>query len=718
MKSALMLAVVFLISLGVVSTSRAAADPPALTASQNVAPVTEVAPAQAPADLVDRLRGSGPKIRRALKQVFASVGDLPSVPKTMWASLRADGAVSGPQLLGVFLAAFLIGIIVEQMLRRAVRPVGEKAELDSGGHWRARFGMLMLRAVIDIFAVAAFAGGSFAAMVIIDPKSELSHLLFIDLLWLIAMIRVVAVISRAILAPRTPELRLLPLDNAATITLHRQVLAAAVLILILRLHNNVMNDFGLPWEVSQLVSLIISGVIGLAVIGMILYWRESAAAILLSGRSSSDEAVSPLKRSFVASCHVLAIAYVIGVWLFAAGVKLATGETVFFPGIVSLFALVAVPVADLGLSALAHRWFGPHADEPPSATSPATSQETPSYEAVALRNMRILLAIVVVVVLAQAWRIDLSSIVEGIFGARVANALLDVGITILLAYALWGVVKTAVARHVTSGTEGSQPGTEGDAGGAGATRLQTLLPLVQKFLLVTLVVIVTMVALSSAGVEIGPLLAGAGMVGIAIGFGAQTLVRDIVSGIFFLMDDAFRMGEYVEIGDTRGTVEKISIRSMQLRHHRGPVHTVPFGEIKQLTNYSRDWNVMKFELRLPFETDINGVRKIIKKVGQTMMEDPELGPKMLGPLKSQGINRMDDSALIIRCKVTCVPGEQFMVRREAYTRIQKAFEENDIHFAPRRVIVEAATPAQAAQAAAGILENEAKNGQKPADDRG
>ena len=157
---------------------------------------------------------------------------------------------------------------------------------------------------------------------------------------------------------------------------------------------------------------------------------------------------------------------------------------------------------------------------------------------------------------------------------------------------------------------------------------------------------------------------------------------------------------------------------MRLRHHNGPVHTVPFGEIRQLTNDSRDWHIMKFELRLPFETDVNRVRKIIKKIGEEMTEDADLGPKMLGSLKSQGVNRMDDSALIIRCKVPCVPGEQFMVRREAYTRIQRVFEENDIHFAPRWVIVEASTPAQAAQAAAEIVENEAKCGSKPAENRG
>ena len=133
----------------------------------------------------------------------------------------------------------------------------------------------------------------------------------------------------------------------------------------------------------------------------------------------------------------------------------------------------------------------------------------------------------------------------------------------------------------------------------------------------------------------------------------------------------------------------------------------PYGEIAHLTNYSRDWAIMKFELRVPFETDINMLRKIIKKVGVAMMEDPELGPDMLEPLKSQGVNRMDDSALIIRCKFTAKPGKQFVIRREAFTRIQKAFEEKGIKFAPRRVLVESVTPTTAvAAAAAGAMDQE------------
>lgn len=119
--------------------------------------------------------------------------------------------------------------------------------------------------------------------------------------------------------------------------------------------------------------------------------------------------------------------------------------------------------------------------------------------------------------------------------------------------------------------------------------MATLLPLLRVALMVTLLAMVIMSVLTSLGVNVAPLIAGAGVVGVAIGFGAQSLVKDVFSGIFFLIDDAFRVGEYVEIDNLRGTVERISIRSLQIRHHRGAVHTLPFGELKSLTNHSRDW---------------------------------------------------------------------------------------------------------------------------------
>ena len=164
-------------------------------------------------------------------------------------------------------------------------------------------------------------------------------------------------------------------------------------------------------------------------------------------------------------------------------------------------------------------------------------------------------------------------------------------------------------------------------------------------------------------------------------------MRDIFSGAFFLFDDAFRKGEYIEIGDIRGTVEKISVRSFQLRHHLGKLHTIPFGEIQVLTNYSRDWVMMKLPLRVTYDTDVEKVRKLIKKLGQRLLEDPEIGPDFIQPLKSQGVIEMQDSAMIIRVKFMTKPGDQWVIRKRVFQEIRDLFEREGIKFAHREVTV-------------------------------
>jgi small-conductance mechanosensitive channel len=220
--------------------------------------------------------------------------------------------------------------------------------------------------------------------------------------------------------------------------------------------------------------------------------------------------------------------------------------------------------------------------------------------------------------------------------------------------------------------------------------MATLLPLLRVTLMITLLAMVAMSILTSLGVNVAPLLAGAGVIGVAIGFGAQSLVKDVVSGIFFLIDDAFRVGEYVEIDNLRGTVERISIRSLQIRHHRGAVHTLPFGELKSLTNHSRDWVIMKLEFRVPFDTDLKLVKKLIKTIGAQMKEHEEYGDSILDTLKSQGVRRMEEFNMVVGVKFMTRPGEQWLVRRDAYQMVRAASDANGIRMAERNVKVEVA----------------------------
>ena len=271
-----------------------------------------------------------------------------------------------------------------------------------------------------------------------------------------------------------------------------------------------------------------------------------------------------------------------------------------------------------------------------------------------------------------------------IFG--IAEDVIDI---LLVGYVAFHAVRIWIDQkiHEEVGEETQLEPGEGEGGGAGASRVATLLPLVRNFILSIMAVAVALVVASELGLNVAPLFAGAGIVGLAIGFGSQTLVRDILSGAFFLFDDAFRKGEYIDVGDVKGTVEKISLRSFQLRHHLGMLHTIPFGELKFLTNYSRDWVMMKLPLRVTYDTDVERVRKLIKKLGQDLLEDPDIGDKFMMPLKSQGVIQMEDSAMILRVKFMCRPGEQWVIRKRVFHELRELFAREGIKFAHREVTV-------------------------------
>jgi small-conductance mechanosensitive channel len=308
--------------------------------------------------------------------------------------------------------------------------------------------------------------------------------------------------------------------------------------------------------------------------------------------------------------------------------------------------------------------------------------------------MRWLLGIVTALSVLHMLGVDMIRAFESPMGQRVSLILLDVAIVLVLAAICWALVERTVRRFVRKEEEVAMAlaadavHDEDGLGGMVTSRFGTLLPLIRGFILSVLVAVTIMVVLSSMGLDIGPLIAGAGVVGIAIGFGAQALVRDIISGIFFLIDDAFRVGEYVEFGEIRGQVEQISIRSMRLRHHRGAIHTIPFGELRSITNYNRDWAIYKQEFRLHYEVNTDQVRKIIKKVGLRLMEDPELGPKFIQPLKSQGVFKIEEGALILRTKFMCKPREQFIIRKAVFQEVKNDLYKAGIELAQRRVQID------------------------------
>jgi small-conductance mechanosensitive channel len=462
-------------------------------------------------------------------------------------------------------------------------------------------------------------------------------------------VRVAILAARILLAPRAPAQRLLPFEDRAAVTIHRGLVGLAWLYGIIDVLRFFLQRFGLPREPYVLVMSITR--VLFAVLFLQLVWRvRGPIARLIQG-----DGRSMIRRFLAELWPALMTAYVLGLLAVLTVEQLAGRLRVGATGLLSLLVVIAMPMVDMALCRLIDRRAA-------QVRRPGGAGTQASFVPVLRQGVHILVTAAGILVLARTWNLNLVDLASRSVGARVAGALIDIGLTLMLASLVWQLAKTAIDQRLECEAKPQRVSDPGEIGGMGASRLRTLLPLARGTVFAVVCVMSAMTILAALGVNIGPLVAGAGVVGLAVGFGAQTLVRDIISGAFYLMDDAFRLGEYINVGDAKGTVEKIGIRSMQLRHHRGPLNVVPYGGIRRMTNESRDWVIEKLEFRLTYDADLTKVKKIIKRIGQELKADPDLGPTIIEPLKSQGVLAMEDSAMLVRAKFIAIPGQQFVVR--------------------------------------------------------
>lgn len=593
-------------------------------------------------------------------------------------------------LVGFTVLAIVLGFVAEFIIDRALRAWRGQIVTLQANTLGQTLKLLIKRAFFDtvglitFYFVTRFALQTFLSAEPPDHDGSVRH--YSDALIastfvsaLIVTPRVLLAISRFLSAPFQPELRLIHTDDWTARFLYRQQIIIfglwgmmGFMIPFLASHGVAMGQLRLGFWVNGAAYL------------TLLYttWRaRPGLTMMLMGK---DNDVTPTEAKFARAYPYLCMAVVVLSWLLIQLIvakkqfQLLDGRQIW-----SLLLLLFAPTFDAGIRGLVKHLVKPMTGEGRLAED-AYLRTKRSY----IRIGRVLLSVGVVLMLARIWGIDLGNLAASSVGARAAGVMIEGTIIVLGGYLFWELISLWINRKLAAEqTAMGEDGDAGDEGGTGVSRLATILPLLLGALKVAIAVIVGLLVIGNFGIDITPLLAGAGIVGLAIGFGAQKLVADVVSGIFFLIDDAFRAGEYLDVEGTLGTVEKISIRSMQLRHHKGAVHTLPYGEIPKITNYSRDWVIVKLKFTVPFETNPNVVKKLFKKIGAEMMDVPEFAEDFLQPFKSQGVFDFDDVGMIIRGKFMAKPGKQFVLRKEIYNRVKAAFEANGIAFARREVRV-------------------------------
>ncbi|MEO1249120.1 MAG: mechanosensitive ion channel domain-containing protein, partial [Pseudomonadota bacterium] len=525
------------------------------------------------------------RIEARVEQVVVALMILPQTPTVVAETWRGELTPRERLNLVVLLIIFVfIGAGLEWLYWRYAGHAKRRIELRRSETYLSKTLSAATRFALTSGGALCFAIGTIGTFVMFDwPPGARDFVL--DLLIVLVLMRLVAAVALFALAPRVEALRLVPLSRYDARLLYFGVLGTAAVLLFGGGLAETTVLLGGNEPAGLAIDIAAGAVTGVLVV--LLLW-------LMYARSHTDQ--RHILTPVIGSAVVLMLFIL---WLIGADRAAGT---------LAILALL-VPTARILRQTILHAFeqskdakqkaepLAATDDAAADTTDEATAAETDDdadeeepqadrslYLPVAIRLGRFTVVVIGLLSIGLVWGVEpweLSDI-ESTPG-QIVRILVDVMVAYLIGDLIWTATKTAIDRKMADMPKmehGVTPGPE--------ARMATLLPLIKKTVLVTVIIMVALIGLAAMGVNIAPLLAGAGVVGLAIGFGAQALVRDIVSGVFFLIDDAFRVGEYIEMGELRGTVESISIRSLRVRHHRGAIHTIPFGELKSLTNYSRD----------------------------------------------------------------------------------------------------------------------------------
>jgi moderate conductance mechanosensitive channel len=530
---------------------------------------------------------------------------------------------------------------------------------------RALFALLGL--VLGLLPILVFAGTAYAALpMTLEPLSR-SRLTLSILVNATVEARLILCVVRSVLLPADAGAVFVPLDAETRNYLYIWARRFAFWAIFGYAVPEAAWWLGIPGALYALMLKSVALVLAILAVIFLLQNRAPVAA-WISGEAASASGWARVRRSLGEIWHVLAILYIIGIYLIYA-LHIEGGFLyVLRATALSLIVVVAARVIVRFVQGLSRRGF---------AIKPELKAQFPTLEHRANRYIPILTGLIslIVYILAaltvlQAWNVAAFAWFGSDLGRRVTGNALSIAVVLVIALALWELAASAIERYLSAIDASDTPRR---------TRIRTLLPLLRTALLCVIFVLTSLIVLSHIGIDIAPLLAGAGVVGVAVGFGSQALVKDVITGLFILLEDQIAVGDIVDVGkDHKGTVEAISVRSIRLRDLAGTVHTVPFSEVTSVKNLTKDFSNVLARITVSYSENIDRTVEILREASERMLEDETLAPLILNPFEFMGVDSLDEFSVVLLVRIRTVPGKQLAVGRAFNRLVKLAFDEHGI----------------------------------------
>jgi moderate conductance mechanosensitive channel len=628
------------------------------------------APAQPhPASSIAKSFSGGPDSFSLLfDQGKAVIAAIPSVGRQLrhiygLLDRESSGGLSAGGFLACLLAIAVIAVACETVVRRLMHRLQESLAVNTDPRFGIKsFVPLLALAIMDVVAVSiVWAVGRAGAALLIAGSSEQHRLAHAILLGIVEW-RFLALAFRIVLRPDLPQARLCDVEDAPAGRLLARISVSALIVIVGRMLGQFMAAVGTPTlTVAAYQALAVPAYVALF-LWLVVSSRDAVRQWLL-GLGQSAPLAAFVGRHWVPIGIAFFVAAGLTQWHGIVSGHLRVGNAT----LATLNVAMVLMLFETFMQAVVRRLDS----QLPGYTS---ASATPKLPDVLARCLRVAVLIIAAAIVAESWVVHVFGLIDEKDWDRVTQSSRTAGISLFIAYVLWELFKYVTDPYVLASPSGAAAGTP-------ATRLHTMMRLLRTAVAIILFVVAAMIALDDFGVNITPLIAGASVFGIAISFGSQALVKDIVSGIFYLYDDAFRVGEYIDCGRASGTVEGFTLRSIRLRNQNGQIHTIPFGDLGQITNFSRDWTTRKFTLRFPRDTNLDKLRKATQEIGAEMMEATGMKDQLIEPLKMSGIEEVADNALVIRFKFVARPGSSGGTQDDAVVRLLRGLPARGIEFA-------------------------------------